>query len=53
MIEWLSKFPYKVEIHWWVFVAAYFIAATVVFLTVFVHSYRASRINPVNALKHE
>jgi putative ABC transport system permease protein len=53
MIKWLSKFPYKVEIHWWVFVVAYVIAAAVVILTVFVHSYRASRINPVNALRHE
>ena len=53
IIKWLSKFPYKTEIDWWVFVVAYFIALAVVLLTVFFHSYRASRINPVKALRYE
>jgi putative ABC transport system permease protein len=53
MIKWLSKFPYKVGIHWWVFGVAYVIAAIVVILTVYIHSYRASLINPINALRHE
>lgn len=53
MIKWLSKFPYKTDINWWVFIIAYVIAVAVVLLTVFFHSYRASRINPVKALRYE
>ena len=53
MIKWLDKFSFKVDINWWVFVIAYIFAAIVVLLTVFFHSYKASRINPVKALRHE
>jgi putative ABC transport system permease protein len=53
MIKWLSKFPYKADINWWVFVIASVIAVVVVLLTVFFQSYRASRINPVKALRYE
>jgi putative ABC transport system permease protein len=53
MIKWLSKFPYKTDINWWIFAIAYFIAVAVVLLTIFYQSYRASRINPVKALRYE
>lgn len=53
IIKWLSKFPYKTDINWGVFAIAYLIAAIVVLLTVFFHSYRASRLNPVKALHYE
>lgn len=53
MTKWLDNFAYKVNINWWVFAVSYIIAAFVVLLTVFFHSYKASRINPVNALKYE
>jgi putative ABC transport system permease protein len=53
MIKWLSKFPYKTDISWWVFAITYIIAVAVVLLTVFFQSYRASRINPVKALRYE
>ena len=51
--NWLNNFPYQVEIGWWVFVIAFLIAALVVLLTVSIHSIKASRINPVDALRYE
>lgn len=51
--QWLNKFAFKTSINWWVFVLAYITAATVVLLTVFYHSYKVSRINPVKALRYE
>jgi putative ABC transport system permease protein len=53
MTQWLNKFAFKTSINWWVFVLAYLTAATVVLLTVFYHSYKVSRINPVKALRYE
>lgn len=53
MNRWLSNFAYKTSINWWVFAIAFVIASAVVLLTVLFHSYRASRINPVEALKYE
>jgi putative ABC transport system permease protein len=53
MIKWLSNFAYKTNINWWIFVISFTIAAIVVLLTVFFHSYKSSHINPAEALKHE
>jgi len=53
MMKWLNNFSYKVDINWWIFTIAFIIAAIVVLLTVSFHSYKASRINPVDALKYE
>jgi putative ABC transport system permease protein len=53
MNKWLSNFSYKVGINFWFFVIAFAVASVVVLLTVLFHSYKASRINPVDALKYE
>lgn len=53
MIKWLMDFAYKVNISWWEFGVAYLVAVLVVLFTVFLHSYKASRINPVEALRYE
>jgi putative ABC transport system permease protein len=53
MTRWLDTFSYHTTISWWVFVAAFGVAATVVFSTVLIHSFKASRINPVEALRYE
>lgn len=51
--KWLNNYPYRTEIGWWVFVLAFLIATFVVLLTVSIHSIKASRINPVDALRYE
>ncbi len=53
MTKWLNKFAFKTQINWWVFLVSFVISAVVVLITVYIHSYRASRINPVNALRYE
>ena len=53
MTKWLNNFAFKTAINWWVFVISFAVAATVVLCTVYVHSYKASRINPVDALRYE
>jgi putative ABC transport system permease protein len=53
MGKWLNNFPYRVGIAWWVFVIAFLIAALVVLLTVSIHAIKASRINPVDAIRYE
>lgn len=52
MTQWLNNYPYKKSIDWRIFLFSFVIAAFVVLLTVFIHSYKASRTNPVKALKH-
>jgi ABC-type antimicrobial peptide transport system permease subunit len=51
--KWLNNFAYKASINWWVFIISFTIAAVIVLLTVFIHFYKASRINPVDALRYE
>ena len=53
MTKWLNKFAFKTHIDWWIFGISFAVAAVVVLFTVFFHSYKASRINPVTALKYE
>ena len=53
MNKWLSNFAFKTDISWWVFVITFVFASIVALSTVLFHSYRASRINPVEALRYE
>jgi putative ABC transport system permease protein len=53
MTKWLSNFAYKTQVSWWYFAVSFAVAAIVVLLTVYFHSYKASRINPVKALRYE
>jgi putative ABC transport system permease protein len=53
MTKWLNNFAFKTQIFWWVFVISFVVAAVVVLSTVFIHSLKASHINPVDALRHE
>ena len=53
MTDWLNGFAYHTSIRWSVFVVAFVVASVVVLFTVFYHSWKASRVNPVEALRHE
>lgn len=53
MNRWLSNFSFKTAISPWVFIVSFVVSALVVIATVFFHSYKASQINPVDALRFE
>jgi putative ABC transport system permease protein len=53
LIKWLNSFPYKVNVEWGVFLITALFSAAVVLITVYYHSFKASRINPVDTLKYE
>jgi putative ABC transport system permease protein len=53
MLKWLNNFAFRTSVSPWIFLAAFAISVAVVMATVFFHSYRASRVNPVEALKYE
>ncbi len=53
MTKWLNNYSYKVGINWWVFFIAFIVAAIVVLLTVYFHSAKVSRTNPIKALRFE
>lgn len=53
MLKWLNNFAYRTSISPLVFLIAFAVSSVVVTATVSFHSYKASRINPVDALKYE
>jgi len=53
MNNWLQSFEYRVQINWWIFLLAGVSAIAIAWLTVSYQSLRASRANPVDALKYE
>lgn len=53
MNKWLQGFAYRVEIHWWMFVLAAFIALIIALLTVGVQAVKAAIANPVKSLRTE
>jgi len=53
MQRWLADFAYRIEIPWWVFVAAALAALFIAFLTVSFQSVKAALANPVKSLRSE
>jgi len=53
MQRWLSDFAYRIDIQWWMFVAAGAAAVLIAFLTVAIQSVRAALANPVKSLRSE
>jgi putative ABC transport system permease protein len=53
MQKWLSDFVYRIDIEWWMFVAAGLMAVGTAFLTVGFQSVRAALANPVKSLRSE
>lgn len=51
MNKWLQSFAYRVDMHWWIFFAAGFIAVLIAFLTVSIRSVKAAMTNPAKSLK--
>ena len=53
MSRWLQDFAYKIDIEWWVFVLAAFLAIAIALITVSFQSIKAALMNPVKSLRSE
>jgi putative ABC transport system permease protein len=53
MNNWLQNFAYRIQIEWWVFALAAFVAIGIAMLTVSFQSFKAARMNPVKNLRTE
>ncbi len=53
MYQWLQDFAYKINMGWWVFIAAGAVAAAVAMVTVSFQSIKAALANPVKSLRSE
>lgn len=53
MNKWLEDFSYRVQISWWIFVAAAVIALVIALLTVGFQAIKAAIANPVKSLRSE
>jgi putative ABC transport system permease protein len=53
MNMWLRDFVYRVEISWWIFIAAIGIAVLIALFTVSFQAIRAAVANPVKSLRTE
>ena len=53
MVQWLKDFAYKIDIGWWVFIAAGLAALFIALLTVSYQAIRAALANPVQSLRTE
>lgn len=53
MNKWLEDFSYRIDIPWWVFLVAAFLAILISVLTVSYQSIKAAIVNPVKSLRSE
>ncbi len=51
--QWLQEFAYHVDVEWWVFVIAGFLALVIALLTVSHQAIKAALVNPVKSLRSE
>jgi len=53
MYKWLENFAYKTHLNWWIFMLSGVLTLVITSLTVSWQSFRATTINPVDALRNE
>jgi putative ABC transport system permease protein len=51
--KWLQDFSYRINIQWWVFVAAGLVAITIAMITISIQALKAAVANPVKSLRME
>lgn len=51
--QWLSSFAFKIELRWWYFIGAGFLALMIAWLTVGSQALKAAKANPVKSLRSE
>jgi len=53
MHEWLQNYAYRIDINWWVFIAAAMLALLIALITISFQAIRAAVANPVKSLRKE
>lgn len=53
MIQWLENFEYRIDIGWWVFALTAVGATVAAFLSIFYHSLKVSKANPIESIRYE
>ena len=53
MNHWLSGYGHRIDLYWWIFVAAGAVVALIAIASVFYQSIKTARTNPAEALKKE
>jgi len=53
MDKWLQSFAFQTNISWWIFAISGIVAILIAYLTIIFQALKASRTNPVEALKYE
>lgn len=53
MNKWLQNFAYRIELNWWIFGIAAFMAVLIALVTVGIQTFRAALQNPVKSLRNE
>ncbi|HEY1022664.1 MAG TPA: ABC transporter permease, partial [Flavisolibacter sp.] len=53
MQKWLENFAYRIDMAWWVFVAAGIVAFLIAFITISIKALKAALANPVKSLRSE
>lgn len=51
--KWLQGYQYRIDVHWWVFIAAGFMAVIIALVTVSFQAIKAALMNPVKSLRSE
>jgi putative ABC transport system permease protein len=53
MSQWLTGFPYRISIRWWVFALASLAVVLIALTTITLQSLKAAFMNPVKSLRTE
>ena len=53
MNKWLQDFPYRISLHWWLFVLSAGFAVIIALATVSFHSIKAALAKPIKSLRTE
>jgi len=53
MNKWLENFVYRIDIEWWIFLTAGFLALLIAFFTIGYQATKAALLNPIKSLRDE
>ena len=53
MKQWLTKFAFRIDTTWWMYVMAGFMTLLIATSTIIFHTWKVARTNPVESLRYE